>query len=213
MNAIEGPPAKPGSSRRGATEVAARLTVLLVDEQTERAAHLERELLAIGVYTVHQASNTLNLLDRVLAVKPDLVFVEVDSPKRDTLEQLTSVTHRLPVVLAAADRSPQAIAAAVRAGVSSYVTVGTRTEELRPLLDLAFATFDRFKRLEKSVARSQRRPRERARVDEAKALLMERRGLTEPEAYASLRKLAMDTNRPIAAVSNDLAAYLRTLGA
>lgn len=48
-------------------------------------------------------------------------------------------------------------------------------------------------------------------VERAKALLMRERGLEEDEAYRLLRKLSMDTGRPLAAVANDLLAFAGVL--
>ena len=46
----------------------------------------------------------------------------------------------------------------------------------------------------------------RKTVERAKALLMKERGLEEEQAYKLLRKLSMDTGRPLGAVAGDLMA-------
>ncbi|HEX5776365.1 MAG TPA: ANTAR domain-containing protein, partial [Caulobacteraceae bacterium] len=51
----------------------------------------------------------------------------------------------------------------------------------------------------------------RKTVEKAKGLLMRERGLDEEAAYRLLRKLAMDTGRPLGAVAGDLIAYADVL--
>jgi len=48
-------------------------------------------------------------------------------------------------------------------------------------------------------------------IERAKALLMNERSLAEEDAYKLLRKLSMDTGRPLAAVAADLLAFAGVL--
>jgi response regulator NasT len=48
-------------------------------------------------------------------------------------------------------------------------------------------------------------------IERAKGLLMKERGLDEAAAYGVLRKLAMDTGRPIGALAADLVAFATVL--
>ena len=52
---------------------------------------------------------------------------------------------------------------------------------------------------------------ERKAVDRAKGLLMEQRGLGEEAAYKLLRKLAMDQNKRIGEVAQDIVTYAKVL--
>ena len=51
----------------------------------------------------------------------------------------------------------------------------------------------------------------RKTVERAKALLMQERGLDEDGAYRLLRKLSMDSGRPLGAVAADLLAFAGVL--
>jgi response regulator NasT len=53
---------------------------------------------------------------------------------------------------------------------------------------------------------------ERKTIDAAKALLMKKRGIDEPAAYAALRKAAMDRGRKIADVADALLTAERLMG-
>ena len=52
---------------------------------------------------------------------------------------------------------------------------------------------------------------ERKSVDRAKGLLMEQRGMGEEAAYKLLRKLAMDQNKRIGEVAQEIVTYAKVL--
>lgn len=185
------------------------LKVLLIDESAERAELLRDLLLDSGVGSVVCFQDTLGLLDKVLQIKPDLVLVEVDSPQRDTIEQLTSVTNRLPVMLVANDRSRESINAAVKAGVASYVVDDVGPEQIQPAIEIAMATFRRLRSLRKEMDAARNNTQQRRVIEKAKALLTQKHGYSETEAYRALQKLAMDTNRKLVEVAADLERFSR----
>gem|GEM_PF-900152 len=184
-----------------------KLRVLLIDESRERADILREQLLDAGVGTVICFQDTIGLLDKVLQLKPDLVLAEIDSPQRDTIEQLTSVTNRLPVMLVANDRSKEAINAAMKAGVASYVVDSVKPEQIQPAIDIAIATFRRLRSLRKELDTAQNNSQQRATIDKAKRLLIKQYDYTENDAYRALQKLAMDTNRKLVEVAADLERF------
>src|SRR3546814_9369943 len=71
----------------------------------------------------------------------------------------------------------------------------TRTDTLFPyttlfrsVLDLAVSRFNAFARLQNELNEARNALADRKAIDKAKALLMRRRGIDEPAAYALLRK-------------------------
>ena len=68
-------------------------------------------------------------------------------------------------------------------------------------LDLAVRRFNAFARLQAELATAQGKLADRDAVDRAKRFLMDSKGISEPEAYAELRRKAMSTNRRIAEIA------------
>ena len=62
-----------------------------------------------------------------------------------------------------------------------------------------------------AIAKAQADLASRKTVDRAKALLMKERGIDEDQAYRLLRKLSMDSGRPIGAVAADLLTFAGVL--
>ena len=95
------------------------------------------------------------------------------------------------------DRSDQAeIEAAVEAGVSAYVVDGLKRER-----DMAISRFNAFSRMTRELEEARSELENRKLIDRAKGILMSTRGLGEADAYALLRKTAMNEKRKIADVA------------
>ena len=90
---------------------------------------------------------------------------------------------------------------AIAAGVTAYVVAGLAPDRVRPVLDVALARFQHEEGMRRELADALSQLSDRNAVDRANGLLMQRQGLTEEEAYARLRKAAMDKGLKIAEVA------------
>lgn len=191
-----------------------KLRVMLIDESEARANLLEDALSAEGYEIVARVRAGINLYDEVEAVAPDIVIIDMDSPDRDMLEQMRTLhdAHPRPVVMFANDDDAHMIRDAVRAGVSAYVVDGLSRERVRPILEVAIARFNEFQHLRQELAQTRTTLEERKLIDRAKGILMDRRGLSESEAYDLLRKKAMDSNRKLADIARTVLAAVDLLG-
>lgn len=182
------------------------LRVLVVDSSRERAADVCAAVALAGHQVAAVLTNALDLSDQVLATKPDVIFIQADSPSRDTLEHLAIVNRDCPrpVLLFSQDTDSAMIRRAVKAGVSSYVVDSVSSERLDGLVEVAIAQFEEFQHLRTERDDATRKLSERIVVDKAKGLLMKARGLNEDAAYHALRKLAMERGRKLADVAQDV---------
>ena len=106
----------------------------------------------------------------------------------------------------------EATAASIDAGVSSYVVDGLAPHRIRPILDLAIRRFNAFSRLQTDLAEARGKLAEREMVDKAKRILMDSRGLGEGDAYAELRKTAMNQGRRIVDIAEAVVTAHKLLG-
>ena len=182
------------------------LRVLVVDSSRERAADVCAALALAGHQVAAVLTSALDLSDQVLATKPDVIFIQADSPSRDTLEHLATMNRDCPrpVLLFSQDSDATMIRRAVKAGVSSYVVDSVSVERLDSLVEVAIAQFEEFQTLRAELDDANRKLSERIVVDKAKGLLMKARGLDEEAAYHALRKLAMERGRKLADVARDV---------
>ncbi|MGO9444123.1 MAG: ANTAR domain-containing response regulator [Thiobacillaceae bacterium] len=189
------------------------LKVMIVDENGERSRQLRGALSLAGYHVVAELREAIDLPDAVAGLKPHIVIVAADSPDRDTLEQISLTTKSAPrpVVMFTHDGASDTIKASVKAGVSAYVVDGLDMARLKPILEVACARFEAHQELSQKLASTERELAERKSVERAKGLLMERRGLSEEEAFKELRNLAMSTGKSLGEVADTLIAAAHLL--
>jgi len=187
------------------------MRVLVVDPDPARAALVAEGLAGVEPLEVRHAARFDEVEASVFA--PDVIVVASDSPDRDTIESLreaTAVSPR-PVVMFVDRSEPGLAEAAVRAGVSAYVVDGLSAARVRSVLEVAMSRFQLMNQLRQDLDKAKADLASRKSVERAKALLMKERGLDEDQAYRLLRKLSMDTGRPLGAVAADLLAFAGVL--
>ena len=122
---------------------------------------------------------------------------------RDGIRELQS-TASLPVVVFTHDGSPESIDAAVKAGASSYIVDCNDYNRLSSLLEVAKRRFKEQFRLQTELDSTRQALQDRKIIDKAKGILMKERGMSEDDAYRTLRKMAMDKNRKIGEIAEQL---------
>lgn len=190
------------------------LTVAVIDPSRARAAILEEGLRAAGVGRVVVIPDAADLLERVEALRPDVVVIHLESPSRDVLEQMSSLTRQTerPVAMFV-DRSDAAMMqAAVDAGISAYVVDGLRAERIKPILDIAILRFNAFSRLQRELSEARGELADRKLIERAKGILMSLKGLSEDEAYKQMRRKAMNEKRKIADIARAIVTTADLLG-
>jgi response regulator NasT len=189
------------------------MRVLLVDDEPQRAGMLRSTLRAAGHEVIGPFGEALDLLVRVREAEPDVIIIDHDSPDRDTLEHVCLVTRDepRPIVMFTQDREGAMIREALQAGVSAYVVDGLAPERLRPILEVAVARFEQHHALRQELSEARASLAERKTIDRAKGIIMKQRACSEDEAYRLLRKAAMDGNKRLVEVAEQLVAMSKLL--
>ena len=184
----------------------APMTIVVVEEDRDRAMAIVDALKDSGDCEVTVIGNVSGLARRIAAHAPDVVLIDIDNPSRDMLEELTLASGPLerPVAMFVSAAASSLSRAAVEAGVSAYVVDGLKPERLRPVLETAIARFQMMRQMRTELSETRRALEERKVIDRAKGLLMKARGIDEDQAYAILRKAAMDQGRRVADVAEAL---------
>ena len=182
------------------------LSIVIVEQDRDRAIAIVDALKASGDYDIHVIGNASGLARKIAGLLPDVVLIDIDNPTRDMLEELTLASGPLdrPVAMFVSGAAGALAQAAVEAGVSAYVVGGLQTERLKPVMDVAIARFQMMRQMRTELDETRRALEERKVIDRAKGLLMKAKGIGEDDAYAILRKAAMDQGRKVAEVAEAL---------
>jgi response regulator NasT len=182
------------------------LRILVIDANSIRASIIEDGLREAGHRSVIVLTDATAAMRRIVEIDPDVIFIDLENPNRDQLEHMFQVSRAVkrPVAMFV-DQSDQAsIEAAIDAGVSAYIVDGLKKERVRTILDMAVSRFNAFDRLRRELDAARSELADRKRIDRAKAILMKSRGMSEPDAYALLRRTAMNKNKRIVDIAEGL---------
>ena len=156
-----------------------------------------------GHLCVEWIADTANLYARILALDPDVVLIDLENPNRDVLEQMFQVSREVkrPIAMFVDQSDTAMITASVDAGVSAYIVDGLRKERIKPILDMTISRFNAFSRLQRELDDTKIQLEGRKIIDRAKGILMRQKGIGEDEAYALLRRNAMNQKKKLSEIA------------
>ena len=190
------------------------LRILLIDDTPRKIGRLRSALIEAGFEVIDESGLTIDLPERVEAIRPDVVLIDTDSPGRDVLEQVVLVSRDQPrpIVMFTDDSDPNAMRQAIRAGVSAYIVEGIQAQRLKPILDVAMARFETDQAIRAQLQAREQQLAERKRIELAKGMLMKMRDCTEEEAYTLMRRQAMSRQQKLIQVAEQIIAMNELLG-
>jgi len=191
----------------------APLIVLLIDSDEERARTVEAGLAGAAVVKQAKSVHGMELLSIVQTLQPDAIIIDCDSPDRDTIENLQLVAREnpKPIVMFVEDGDGNLAKEAVRAGVTSYIVDGLSERRIKPVIEIAIERFKMVDTLRKDLEKSRADLEARKVIERAKGVLMEKRGMSENDAYAAMRSMAMQQGKTIKDVAGNIISVLSLL--
>lgn len=182
------------------------LTIVIVEQDKDRALAIVESLRETGDHDIHVLAGESGLARSVMRIEPDVVLIDVADPSRDSIEQIALASGPMDraVALFVDHSDAQMTKAAIEAGVSAYVVDGLQNDRIKPVMDAAIARFQLYQRMRTELETTKRALEDRKIIDRAKGLLIKARNIPEEEAYALLRKTAMDQGKRVAEVARAL---------
>jgi len=187
--------------------------VMLVDDTPTQSAILEQALLDQGLTVVCRLKSAQSLIKNVEIHQPDIIIMDLKSPDRDTLENMTVLNQHnpKPVIMFSEEGNRKIITQAIQAGASAYIVDGLNPHRVKPILDVAIARFREHQALRKELKQTRDQLADRKIIDKAKGLLMKSKGLDEEQAYHAMRKMAMDQSKPLVEIAQNILSVMELL--
>lgn len=208
---------KEGRNVFGASEARSQtmsFRILVVDDDANRTRTLGEALAKSGHVMVARIDPVDDWLVQILANAPDAVIVTLDTPATEAFESLRRIARAAPrpIVMFVGQSDESQILRAIEAGASAYIVDGWDVGRVHSILDVAVARFKAQQALRAELEQTKTSLIDRKTVDRAKGILMQRRNLSEDQAYKLLRKLAMDQNKRIGEVARSVIAMSDIVG-
>lgn len=190
-----------------------QLSILLIDDDKARADALKTALAASRYQIIHLLTPTHGLLKEVDKLKPDIIVIDIESPSRDILDSLHTISNFAPkpIVMFSDEQDTEVINQSVRSGVSAYVVGDADPTRVRSILDAAVARFSEYQKIRQELDDTKSELQAHRVINQAKRSLMASQQLSEDEAYNAMRKMAMDSGQKLEAVARTVLSLLNNL--
>ena len=124
---------------------------------------------------------------------PDVAIIDTAAGTEwlKSIKRIRSKQH-IPVIMVGSAFSAESIEMAIAAGAGGFLAKPVRKEELWPAIELAAVHNHELEELKEKVTALEGALENRKSVEKAKGMLMRQHGLSEPDAFRRMQKLAMD---------------------
>ena len=179
------------------------MRVLIAEDEALIRMDLREMLAEEGHDVVGEARDGSEAVALARKLTPDVIFMDVKMPRMDGIAAASEIcAERIaPVVMVTAFSQTSYVQEACDAGAMAYLVKPFTKRDILPAMHVAVSRFAESRALEDEVAGLEDRLATRRALDRAKGLLMAK-GLTEPEAFRRLQKLAMDKRMTLRQVAD-----------
>ncbi len=189
--------------------------VLLVDDEALIRMGMRVILRDLGYDVVGEAADGQEAVEKVAALDPDVVIMDIKMPVMDGLEATRRImaTHPVPIIVLTAYNQQSLVEEAADAGVLAYLMKPVREADVAPAIEVARARFADLQWLRRrspsphaDAVQSAATDAVSPQITEATRILKERYQLTEAEAATRLRRLARSSRRTVTEVADAIIA-------
>ena len=181
--------------------------VVVVDDEVLIRMYIREILENNGYEVVGEAEDGLDAINVCREKRPDFVIMDINMPVLSGLEAVKVIKEEELagfIIVLTAYRDKEIAKRAVDIDVMGYIVKPVDEDTLLPTIGIALNKYRQIKKMEKEFDKTKEALDDRKYIDRAKGMLMERRKMTEKEAYVYIRKLAMDKGNSMVEISKML---------
>lgn len=181
--------------------------VVVVDDEVLIRMYIREILENNGYEVVGEAEDGLDAIKVCREQQPDFVILDISMPILSGLEAAKVINEEKLagfIIILTAYRDKEIAKRAVDIDVMGYVVKPVDEDVLIPAVEIALHKYNQIKKMEKEFDKTKEALDDRKYIDRAKGMLMDRRKITEKEAYVYIRKLAMDKGSSMVEISKML---------
>src|SRR3954454_24144554 len=186
------------------------MRILVAEDETIIRLDLCALLDAAGHTVVAEARDGQEAVELAREHEPELAIMDVKMPRLDGIEAARRILDErpIPIVMLTAYGQQELVSRAVEAGVFGSLVKPFREQDLMPAIAAARARHEELAAVREEVESLADALAARKAIERAKGLLMEKEGLSEPEAFARLRKASQVSGRPLKVIAEAVIATL-----
>ena len=174
------------------------LRVLIANEKRDRLELLAQVVIGLGHDVIAREIYVKEVGAVTAREHPDVALVGLGSSSEHALDLISEIVREAscPVIAILHADDPAYVHEAARRGVFAYIIDGS-PDELQSSIDITLQRFAEYQSLQGAFGR-------RALIEQAKGILMERRKVTEDQAFTALSHASQNTNIKLRDVADEL---------
>jgi len=179
------------------------LRIAIADDEARMRDYLWSSLERLGHRVVAAAKTGQELVAECRDKHPQLVITDIKMPDLDGIEAAAEICQDepVPVILVSAFHDADYITRASRNHILAYLIKPIKDTDLEPAIAVAMERFREFETLKREARDSKQALEDRKMIERAKGILMQRSGLSEPDAFRRLQKLASSRSQKLVEIA------------
>ncbi len=183
------------------------MKAVIADDEVLIRMYIREILESNGYEVVGEAEDGLDAVTVCRKNRPDFVILDLNMPVMTGLEAARVINEEHLagfIVVLTAYRDKDMAEQAVNMNVMGYVVKPVDEVTLIPAIKVAEHEYLQMEEIKREFDRTKETLNDRKYIERAKGLIMEKRGMTEKEAFGYIRRLSMDKGEPMAEVAKTL---------
>jgi response regulator NasT len=172
------------------------LRIAVADDEADMRDYYRKILPRLGHTVVAAAETGEELIASCHELHPDLVITDIKMPGIDGIDAAIQIYQGMPtpVILVSAYNDARLIERAEVDHIMGYLVKPIKQADLEPAISLATRRFEQFEALRREASDLRQALEDRKVIERAKGILMKQTGLSEPDAFRRMQKLASAKN-------------------
>jgi AmiR/NasT family two-component response regulator len=189
--------------------------LLIADDEHLVASGVAVNLRELGYQLIGPAANGEEAIELCRIHQPDMALLDIRMPKKDGLQAAEIIFRRMgiPVMIFSAYSDPEYVASGTRVGVFGYLLKPVTQDQMRIGLSVAWGRFLDYVNQNAEITSLKERLEHRKLIEQAKWVLVKRKGVEEPEAMKLLQRQARNNRRTLIDVARSVLENENLFGA
>ena len=168
------------------------LRILIANERRDRLQRIAAFVARLGHEVIAREIHVKDVAASTARERPDVALVGLGSSSDHALELISEIVREAycPVIALLERKDPAYVNEAATRGVFAYIVADGDPEELQSAIDITLRRFAEYQNLQGAFGR-------RAKIEQAKGILMARRGIGEEDAFELLRQHSRHNGRKL----------------
>ncbi|MEP3232616.1 MAG: ANTAR domain-containing protein [Hyphomicrobiales bacterium] len=186
--------------------ISTNASILIAGETVHTLTLIELGLREAGHDNLTVTMGLVGLAAIIEQIQPQAIIIEIGASAHSVQDGVLQLCRALSLPMVVfVDSSTEALTqSAIEAGVAAYIIDGLKKERVKPILEMAMSRFEERSRMLCELENARTELGDRKVIDRAKGFLMQSKGISEEQAYGLMRKTAMDQNRKVRDIANNL---------